>query len=92
MERRVDLPGAAHLVLADGVVPFDPPSAVFEAMLEGWARQQRVWFLKPETVKRRLELVRRLADFSNLYPWQTYDTKFSSGLTMKNSTGLERSA
>jgi integrase/recombinase XerD len=28
-----DLPGAAHLVLADGVVYLDPAPAVFEAML-----------------------------------------------------------
>jgi hypothetical protein len=37
----VDLPGAAHLMLVDGVSYLDPASAVLEAMLEGWARQQR---------------------------------------------------
>jgi integrase len=71
MERAVDLPGAAHLVLANGVVHLDPATAVFEAMLEGWARQQRTRFLKQDsTIKPRLSLVRRLATFSNLYPWQ----------------------
>jgi site-specific recombinase XerD len=64
------LPGAAHLVLAPGVAHLDPESAIFEAMLEGWARQQRVRFLTPETIKSRINLVRRLAAFSNQYPWQ----------------------
>ena len=63
MARAADLPGAAHLVLAEGVVHLDPASAVFEAMLEGWARQQRTRFLKwDSTIKPRLSLVRRLAD------------------------------
>ena len=71
MARAADLPGAAHLVLAEGVVHLDPASAVFEAMLEGWARQQRTRFLKwDSTIKPRLSLVRRLAAFSNQYPWE----------------------
>jgi hypothetical protein len=37
--RRVDLAGAAHLVLADGVAYPDPQTAVCEAMLEGCDRQ-----------------------------------------------------
>ena len=45
MERAADLPGAAHLVLVDGVVYLDPASAVFEALLDGWALQQRARFL-----------------------------------------------
>jgi integrase/recombinase XerD len=64
------LPGAAHLVLADNVVHLDPAPAVFEAMLEGWSRQQRTRFLKWEsTIKPRLSLVRRFAEFTNQYPW-----------------------
>jgi hypothetical protein len=71
VERAADLPGAAHLMMAHGVVHLDPQSAVFEAMLEGWARQQRTRFLKwDSTIKPRLSLVRRLATFSNQYPWQ----------------------
>ncbi|MEU3855731.1 tyrosine-type recombinase/integrase [Streptomyces sp. NPDC029554] len=71
MSRAVDLPGAAHLVLADGVVHLDPEPAVFEAMLEGWARQQRTRFLDEKaTIKPRVSLVRRFAEFSNQYPWQ----------------------
>lgn len=68
--RSVDVPGAAHLVLAPGVAYLDPATAVCEGMLEGWARQQRVRFLKAETIKGRIDLVRRLLVFSNQYPWQ----------------------
>jgi site-specific recombinase XerD len=64
------LPGTAQLALNSGVTFLDPATAVFEAMLEGWARQQRVRFLKADTVKSRVDLVRRLAEFSNEYPWQ----------------------
>jgi hypothetical protein len=71
MERPVDLPGSAHLVLASGVVHLDPASAVFEAMLVGWETQQRARFLKVgTTVKPRLDLVRRFAEYANQYPWQ----------------------
>ncbi|MGH3829825.1 MAG: hypothetical protein ACRDRS_05135 [Pseudonocardiaceae bacterium] len=71
MERAVDLPGAAHLMLVDGVVHLDPAPAVFEAMLDGWGIQQRSRFLKADgTIKPRVDLVRRLARFSNQYPWQ----------------------
>ncbi|MFJ9460816.1 tyrosine-type recombinase/integrase [Kitasatospora sp. NPDC101447] len=70
MEKRDDHPGAAHLVLANGVVHLDPETAVLKAMLDGWARQQRVRFLKADTIDRRESLVNRLVTFSNLYPWQ----------------------
>ncbi|MFF7897087.1 tyrosine-type recombinase/integrase [Streptomyces sp. NPDC007907] len=71
MSSGVGLPGAAHLMLADGVVHLDPETAVFEAMLEGWARQQQARFLDWDgTIKPRLALIRRFADFTNEYPWQ----------------------
>jgi len=66
-----ELPGAAGLELVDGVVHLDPAPAVFEAMLTGWARQQRTRFLKDRgTIEPRIALVRRLADFSSQYPWE----------------------
>lgn len=65
-----DLEGHARHVLGAGVAHLDPPSAVFAAMLEGWATQQRTRFLKASTVSARLDLVRRFAEFSNEYPWQ----------------------
>ncbi len=68
--RVADLPGAAHLALVDGVVHLEPAAAVFEAMLDGWVLQQRSRFLKADTIKGRVDLVRRFAAFTNLYPWQ----------------------
>jgi len=35
----VEIPGSARLVLVEGVVHLNEQEAVFEAMLEGWARQ-----------------------------------------------------
>ncbi|MFE9856392.1 tyrosine-type recombinase/integrase [Streptomyces sp. NPDC005780] len=49
----------------------DPASAVFEAMLSGWARQQRARFLQEsQTIAPRIALVRRFAAFSDQYPWE----------------------
>ncbi|MFG2692581.1 tyrosine-type recombinase/integrase [Kitasatospora sp. NPDC048407] len=71
MARAADLAGAAHLMLVDGVSYLDPEPAVFEAMLEGWTKQQRSRFLNWDgTIKPRLSLVRRFAEFTNQYPWQ----------------------
>ena len=66
----IDLPGAAHLVLVDGVAYLDQETAVFTGMLEGWARQQRTRGLNANTIRGRAALVRRLYEFSGLYPWQ----------------------
>src|SRR5258706_13746118 len=57
-------------MLVDEVSYLDPASAVLEAMLEGWARQQRTRGLAADTVRSRLALVRRVCEFSNLHPWQ----------------------
>jgi site-specific recombinase XerD len=43
---------------------------MFNAMLEGWARQQAAQFLRSETIRPRLRLVRRMEEFTGLYPWQ----------------------
>ena len=64
------LPGATHLVLVDGVVHLDPEQAVFQAMLAAWERQQRTRFLNGATIRPRLLLIRRMAEFTNAYPWQ----------------------
>lgn len=65
------LPGAAHLELVDGVVHLDPKSAVLEAMLAGWIRQQQTRFLNDKgTIQPRVSLVRRLVDFTNAYRWE----------------------
>lgn len=67
---RVDVPGAAPLSLAPGVVHLDEPAAVFEAMLAGWARQQRSRLLAVATIEPRLALVRRFCEFAGCYPWE----------------------
>jgi integrase/recombinase XerD len=70
MDAVPELSGAAGLVLAHNVVPLDPEPAVLAAMLEGWGRQQRARFLQDRTIAARATVVRRLAEFSGLYPWQ----------------------
>lgn len=70
MAQVVNLAGAAHLALPGGVAFLDPASAVFEAMLEGWCRQQRTRFLKAATISGRVALVRRFHQFTNQYPWE----------------------
>jgi site-specific recombinase XerD len=52
------------------VTHLDPNRAVLDAMLDGWALQQRVRFLKADTIQRRLRLIRRVVDASDRYPWQ----------------------
>lgn len=69
MVSAADLPGASHLVLAPGVAHLDPQTAVFEAMLDGWARQQRTRFLQPGTIAGRVRKIRRMSEFTNDYPW-----------------------
>ncbi len=71
MAQAVDLPGAAHLELVDGVIHLDPKPALLDAMLVGWARQQQTRFLNEAgTVRPRIALVRRFAEFTNSYPWE----------------------
>jgi integrase/recombinase XerD len=73
------LPGAASSVLVAGVRHLDPAPAVFEAMLDGWSRQQRSRFLRADaTIKPRVEIVRRFARFSNQYPWQWTPGEFEA--------------
>lgn len=62
--------GSAAQQLNDRIVPLDPEPALFEAMLEGWATQQRARFLKETTIVPRLTVLRRMASFTGLYPWQ----------------------
>jgi Phage integrase, N-terminal SAM-like domain len=70
MAKRADLDGAAHLMLAPGVRHLDEETAVFQAMLEGWKRQQDSRYLRERTIGARLRTVRRFAEFTGQYPWQ----------------------
>ena len=65
----VEIPGSARLVLVEGVVHLNEQEAVFEAMLEGWARQQRSRLLGVSTIRMRDRLIRRFAEFAECYPW-----------------------
>jgi site-specific recombinase XerD len=71
LAQAADLPGAAHLELVDGVIHLDPKTALLDAMLAGWVRQQQTRFLNEAgTIKPRVGLVRRFAEFTNAYPWE----------------------
>jgi integrase/recombinase XerC len=65
----VEVPGSARLVLVDGVIHLDEEAAVFEAMLVGWARQQKSRMLGDATVDARLALLRRFVVSAESYPW-----------------------
>ena len=69
-ERSQGPPGVAQLMLPAGVVHLDEPAAVFEAMLEGWARQQRSRLLAVATIMARDKAIRRFQAFSGDYPWR----------------------
>ena len=64
-----DAPDSAHLVLAENVVHLDLKPALFEAMLTGWARQQRSRLLQESgTIAPRERVLRRFAAFTGLCP------------------------
>ncbi len=69
-DRRVEIAGAAHLVLHPDVTPLHPEEATFEGMLSGWRTQQLSRNLAASTIEDRLRLLRRFATFTNEYPWQ----------------------
>jgi site-specific recombinase XerD len=70
MRERVDVEGAAHLVLLRGARLLHPEEQVFEAMLAGWEAQQHSRMLSPSTTQTRIRLVRRFSAFTNDYPWR----------------------
>ena len=65
-----ELPGSARQLLASGVSLLHPEEAVLEAMLQGWAAQQRSRLLAATTVENRGLTVRRVVGFTNDYPWR----------------------
>jgi integrase/recombinase XerC len=62
--------GSAALVLVDGATPLRPEPALFDAMLEGWRRQQAARRLTGPLIAGRARLVRRFAEFTGAWPWQ----------------------
>jgi hypothetical protein len=71
MAQGADLTGSVQVVLPVGVRYLDPEPAVFKAMLEGWTRQQHSRMLRDTTIGERARLVRRFAEFTGQYPWQS---------------------
>ena len=65
----VGIPGSAGLVLIAGVAHLNEESAVFEAMLTGWGRQQASRLLGEKTIGDRVRVVRRFTEFAESYPW-----------------------
>jgi integrase/recombinase XerC len=62
--------GSAALVLVDGVVPLRPEPALFDAMLEGWRRQQQARRPSGPLIEGRDRLVRRFRELTGGWPWQ----------------------
>jgi len=63
--------GSARLELVNGVALLHPEDAVLEAMLSGWAKQQRGGRrLQPKTIADRQAVVRRFVLFADEYPWR----------------------
>ena len=69
MARRMDVAGGAQQVLASGVSLLRPDVQLFEAMLEGWARQQASRQLNRRTIEAAAALVRRFQAHAGVFPW-----------------------
>jgi integrase/recombinase XerC len=66
---RVDVAGAAHLLLVEGAALLHPAPAIFEAMLSGWQIQQGSRLLAEATIESRDKTLRRFQGFTGEYPW-----------------------
>ncbi|GAA1979216.1 hypothetical protein GCM10009777_10650 [Microbacterium pumilum] len=74
--------GSVELHLVSGVTLLREDAAVFEAMLEGWAAQQRGGRnLQAYTVGQRVHAVRRFQRFANAYPWEWSAAGFDEWMT-----------
>ena len=69
MSPRGEVAGAARLVVVSGAPLLRPDVQLFEAMLEGWARQRASRQLAPATIDASAALVRRFQAHSGTFPW-----------------------
>jgi len=69
-DRVEDLDVALDRLFGEGVRPLRIEVAVFDAMLLGWARQQRSRNLRESTIRSGAALVRRVRDHAELGPWE----------------------
>ncbi|MGR6917969.1 phage integrase N-terminal SAM-like domain-containing protein [[Actinomadura] parvosata] len=68
--------------MADGVTSPRSAEAVFEAMLEGWARHQRTTQrCRTPTIGLREDVVRRFVRFTGAYPWHWSTEHFDLWIT-----------
>jgi hypothetical protein len=67
-----DFPGSATALIPRGITFLDPEERVFEAMLEGWKRQQLSRHLKTDTCKDRLRVARDFQRFKRWVPEGSY--------------------
>ena len=81
-------PGAASSMLPAGVEFLAPADAAFEAMLAGWATQQRSRSLSPVTIEKREYTVRRFAAFTNEHPWVWRPADVEEWTSSMTSRGL----
>lgn len=70
MDDRGEMPGAARLILVDGLSLLHPEEQVFEAMLEGFANQQLARILAYSTVQSREHQLRAFAGHAEAFPWR----------------------
>jgi site-specific recombinase XerD len=64
------LEAALARLFGDGVRPLRLEEAIFDAMLEGWARQQRSRMLREATIGSGVRLVRRVRASAERWPWE----------------------
>ena len=64
---------------------------MFEAMLTGWARQQRSRMLGDATVRSRERLVRRFTEFAESYPWAWMPSDVED-FTVSLTSGVDKRA
>jgi integrase/recombinase XerC len=69
-ERAGALEATLDRLFGDGVRPLRLDESVFEAMLDGWARQQRSRLLREATIGSGVRLVRRVATAAERWPWE----------------------
>lgn len=65
-----DVDGALARVFGAGVRPLHLEQAVFEAMLDGWRRQQVARYLKAKTIRANETSVRSFAEHAGCWPWE----------------------
>lgn len=70
MNGPIEVAGAAHLVVVSGATLLRPDAQLFDAMLDGWSRQQTARRLSPATISSMLGLVNRFQVHTGVFPWE----------------------